>query len=489
VYNDYDHPHADLRELITRIDKLGQLVRVPEADPDLELGTLIELVAHRGGEGGPALLFDHLTSDERGFRAFSGATNSAARLALTLGLPAPKHPLDVVAAYRERMRTHEPVPPTVTESGPVLQNVIRDDDVDLTALPAPKLHELDGGRYLGTDDLVVMRDPDEGWVNIGTYRVMVQGRDTVTVWISPGKQGRQIREKYFAAGKPCPVLISCGHDPLLFLASGNELRWGLSEYDYAGGHRGAPVQVVESELHGLPMPATAELVLEGEMYPGEVAPEGPFGEFTGYYAGGRSEQPVVRVRRIYHRDDPIMTIASPIRPPSNFSYSKCVMKSGMIWDEIERAGLSGVRGVWCHEAGGARMFNVVSIDQAYPGHAKQAALLAASCQSGSYLGRFVVVVDADIDPTNMFDVLWAMSTRCDPATDIDIVTGAWSGPLDPRLNHDTRTNSRALIRAVRPFGHDFPPVAEASAALRDQVAAKFAALLDGLSGGPEEVAR
>ncbi len=135
------------------------------------------------------------------------------------------------------------------------------------------------------------------------------------------------------------------------------------------------------------------------------------------------------------------------------------------------------------------MFNVVSIDQAYPGHAKQAALLAASCQSGSYLGRFVVVVDGDIDPTNMFDVMWAMSTRCDPATDIDIVTGAWSGPLDPRLDRDTKTNSRALIRAVRPFGQDFPPVAEASPALRAQVAAKFAALLDGLSGPTEDEAR
>jgi UbiD family decarboxylase len=156
------------------------------------------------------------------------------------------------------------------------------------------------------------------------------------------------------------------------------------------------------------------------------------------------------------------------------------MKAGMIWDEVERAGLSGVRGVWCHEAGAARMFNVISVRQAYPGHAKQAAMLAAACQSGSYLGRFVVVVDEDIDPTNMFDVLWAVSTRCDPATDIDIVPGAWSGPLDPRLNRDTMTNSRALIRAVRPFGHDFPDVAEASPELRASVAAKFGTLLDSL---------
>jgi hypothetical protein len=90
------------------------------------------------------------------------------------------------------------------------------------------------------------------------------------------------------------------------------------------------------------------------------------------------------------------------------------MKAGMIWDEVERAGLSGVAGVWVHEFGGARMFNVVAIKQAYPGHARQAGLLAAGCQSGSYLGRFVVVVDDDVDPTDLFDVMWAMCTRCDP---------------------------------------------------------------------------
>lgn len=480
TFNEYDEPHEDLRELIERVEKLGEMVRLSGVDPHLEMGTLIELIAHRGGGRAPAVLFERLAGTDGRFRSCSGMTNSAKRLALTLGLPSPEHPLDVVGAYRDRMKTHIPIPPRVVDDGPVLENIQRDDEVDLGIFPAPLLHEHDGGHYLGTDDLVIMRDPDEGWVNVATYRVQVHGPDRLGIWISPGKHGRQIRAKHFERGEPCPVVVSFGHDPLLFLASGNELRYGLSEYDYAGGHRGRPIDVVLSEIHGLPMPATAELVIEGEMHPGDNAPEGPFGEFTGYYAGGRTEQPVIRVRRVYHRHDAIVTVASPIRPPSNFSYSKCVMKSGMIWDEIERAGLSGVRGVWCHEAGAARMFNVVSIKQAYGGHAKQAGLLAASCQSASYLGRFVVVVDDDIDPTNMFDVLWAMSTRCDPATDIDLVTGAWSGPLDPRIPKGTTTNSRAIIQAVRPWGRkdDFPPVAEASPELRRQVAEKFADILD-----------
>jgi 4-hydroxy-3-polyprenylbenzoate decarboxylase len=121
------------------------------------------------------------------------------------------------------------------------------------------------------------------------------------------------------------------------------------------------------------------------------------------------------------------------------------------------------------------MFNVISIKQAYAGHAKQAALLAASCQSGSYLGRFVVVVDDDVDPANLDEVLWAMCTRCDPAADIDFIRRHWSGPLDPRLPRGVTWNSRAVIDACRPFEMlgEFPPVVQASAELRDKVLRKF----------------
>jgi len=480
LWNAYERPHLDLREFLARIEQAGELLRIPRVDWNLEMGTLAEAVNER--PNAPAILFEDVPGYPKGFRTLSGSTNSMKRLAITLGFPVPAHPLDVVRAYRDRMKTHGPIPPRVVGRGPVLENVLSGNDVDVLKFPVPFLHELDGGRYIGTDDLVIMRDPEGDWVNCGTYRVMVHDAKRVGVWMSPGKHGRQIREKYFRQGKPCPVLVSCGHDPLLFLAGGNELRFGLSEYDYAGGHRGAPFDVIESELHRLPMPAHAEIVLEGEMHPGETAPEGPFGEFTGYYAGGKSEQPVIRVQRIYHRNDPILTMATPMRPPSDFSYSKCVMKAGMIWDEVERAGVSGVIGVWCHEAGGARMFNVIAIKQAYAGHAKQAAMAAASCQSGSYLGRFVVVVDEDIDPTRLFEVLWAMCTRCDPAEDIDIVRKMWSGPLDPRIPRGTTWNSRAVIDACRPFEmlQDFPPVARASPELRARIEAKFRDVLSKL---------
>ncbi len=444
-FNAYNHPHEDLREFIARAEEAGEILRIKGADWNLELGTLAEIVSHARPEP-PALVFEDVPGYPKGMRLISGATNSSKRLALTLGLPVPEGPLDVVCAYRDRMKTHQPIPPKTVASGPVFENVDRDGQVDLLKFPVPFLHERDGGRFIGTDDLVIMRDPEDDWVNCATYRAMVQDRNHVSIWISPGKHGRQIREKYFRAGKPCPALISCGHDPLLFLAGGNEIKLGLSEYDYAGGHRGEPYETVASELHGLPMPAHAEIVLEGEMVEGVTAREGPFGEFTGYY---------------------------------DFSFSKCVMKAGMIWDEVERAGLSGVAGVWVHEFGGARMFNVIAIRQAYPGHARQAGFLAASCQSGSYLGRFVVVVDEDVDPTDMFDVMWAMCTRCDPANDIEFFRRAWSGPLDPILDQASSTNSRAVIDACRPFERlkDFPMVARASPELRRKVAEKFADIL------------
>jgi 4-hydroxy-3-polyprenylbenzoate decarboxylase len=477
-FNAYDRPHADLREFLARVEGAGELLRIRGADWKLDMGTLAEIVYHKRPEP-PALLFEDVPGFPAGMRLLSGATNSSKRLAITLGLPVPDNPLDVVRAYRDRMKSHRPVPPRIVAKGAVLENVDRDGDVDLWKFPVPLLHEHDGGRYIGTDDLVIMRDPEEHWINAATYRSMVQDKSHVSLWISPGKHGRQIREKYFRAGKPCPVLISCGHDPLLFLAGGNELKYGLSEYDYAGGHRGEPCEVVESELYGLPMPAAAEIVLEGVMVADKLAKEGPFGEFTGYYASSPSEQPVVRVQRVYYRNDPILGIASPMRPPSDFSFSKCVMKAGMIWDEVERAGLSGVTGVWCHEFGGARMFNVIAIKQAYPGHARQAGMQAASCQSGSYLGRFVVVVDEDIDPTDMFDVMWAVCTRCDPVEDIELIRRAWSGPLDPLLDRASSTNSRAVIDACRPFERlkDFPMVARASAELREKISAKFADVL------------
>ncbi len=474
---EFGKPHVDLRDWIERVSSVGELMRISGVDWNLEMGAVAEMIYHARPENPPAILFENIPGYSADFRVLSGMTNSPLRLALTLGLPRPKHPLDVVRAYRDRMKQFQLIPNVFIDTGPVLENVDRDAAVDLLKFPVPLLHELDGGRYIGTADLVIMRDPDTGWVNVGTYRAQVHDRNTLGLWMSPGKHGRLIREKYFKQGKNCPVVICCGHDPLLFLSSGNEVGYGIGEFAHAGGHRGEPFDTINSELHGLPMPAQAEIVLEGEILLDDLRSEGPFGEWTGYYASSMREDNVVRVRRVYYRNAPIMTMACPMRPPSDYSLSKCVIKSAMIWDQVEKAGLSGVRGVWCHEAGGGRLFNIISIEQAYAGHAKQAAMLAANVHAGNYLGRFVVVVEQDIDPTNTFDVIWAMSTRCDPVEDIDFIRQAWSGPLDPRKNG--AHNSRAIVVACRPYESikDFPAVAESSLELRGKTLEKWGHLI------------
>ena len=474
---------TDLRDFLAQVDTGGQLLRIDGVDWNLEMGGIAEIVSHARSEA-PAVLFDNIPGYPPGFRVLSGGTNSAKRVALAMNLPEPAKPLELVRAYRDRMKTHAPLPHRVVESGPVLENVDREEAVDLYKFPVPRVHEEDGGRYIGTHDLVIMRDPDSNWVNAGTYRVQVHDKNTVGIYISPGKHGRQIRDKYFERGLPCPVLISCGQHPVLTLAGNHDVKYGVSEFDYAGGHLGTPVEVVASELYGLPMSADAEIVLEGEMYADKKAIEGPFGEFTGYYANPQAEQPIVKIRRVYYRTEPILTLAVPMRPPTDLSYGKCIIKSAMIWDEVEKAGLSGVQGVWCHEAGIGRLFNVISIKQAYAGHAKQAGMLAASVQSGNYLGRFVVVVDEDVDPTDMFDVLWVMSTRCDPVEDIDFMRKAWSSPLDPMLERGAKTysNSRAIIDACRPYDRlkTFPKVARATPELLARVREKFGDVLAGM---------
>jgi UbiD family decarboxylase len=469
--------YGDLREWLSEVEKMNQLKRIDGANWDLEMGTITELIYRKGKEGTPpAVLFDKVPGYPEGFRTLFGMTCSVERMALTLHLAPVKNGTELVRAYRDRLKDFKPIPPTTVNEGRILENVDRGGDVNVLKFPVPKMHELDGGRYIGTGCLVITRDADEGWINFGTYRVMVHDEKSVAFYISPGKHGNLQRKKYFDKGKPCPVVVCVGQDPLLFLASANEVPYGLSEYDYAGGFKGKPIEVILGEYTGIPIPADAEIALEGDAVVDDIREEGPFGEWTGYYASGGRPEPVIRVKNVYYRNDPILCCARPGRPPSDYSFSKCVVKSAMIWDELEKAGVPNVRGVWCHEAGGGRMFNIVSINQSYPGHSRQAGMVASQCHAGAYLGRFVVVVDEDIDPSNTFDVLWAIASRVDPEQSIEIIRRCWSGPLDPRIPKGMKGfNSRAIIDACRPYDwkDEFPKVVESSPSLMEATLRKW----------------
>ncbi len=377
--------------------------------------------------------------------------------------------------YRAKIKSQEPIPPRIVDTGPVMENVDRDDDVDLLKFPVPIHHELDGGRYIGTACGVVTRDPDTGRINVGTYRVQVNGRNIATSYISNGKQGRIQRDKYLAAGKPCPMVIIVGIDPATYIAARYTLSDQVPELDWAGGLGGRALDCVEGELTGLPFPAHSEIVLEGEVSPNETAPEGPFGEWTGYYAGGARQEPVIDIKRVYYRNNPILTCAASQKPPHSHLFERCFIRSAGLLDSLEGAGIPDVKGVWVHQAGAGRTFVAVSIKQRYFGHANQVGLVASQVNPTGYVGRYVVVVDDDIDPTDINDVIWAMGTRSDPKTDITTLDRCWSSRLDTMVTDDKLYNSRVVIDACIPYERldSFPAVAQTSPELAAEMRRKF----------------
>jgi 4-hydroxy-3-polyprenylbenzoate decarboxylase len=471
--------YKDLRDFIKQVDALGALRRIDGADPHFELGGITEVAA--GTPECPALLFDRIKGFPKGFRVFTNATTTTQRAALALGIDPSLKPLDALKAWmdkRQRLTPHKPVPVTTAA---FLQNSMRGRTVDVTRLPAPHWHRKDGGPFIGSGAIVIMRDPDGGWINASIYRVQVHGKNRVTVQFDhPGRHGAIIAKKYWDRGKSCPVAVVIGQDPALFIAGFEYLPDGQSEYDFAGAIKGAPLQVLAGPLTGLPLPAEAEIVLEGELLQASklMLPEGPFGEFTGYYASEARPCPVMQVNAIHHRDDPIVLGSPPMKPP-RFHFG-LPFRAASIWSNLTMAGVTDVVGVWQHVA---QLMTVVAIRQRYAGHAKRAALIAAA---NSYMGRLVVVVDDDVDPSNLADVMWAITTRCEPSEQVDIVRNAWSSALDPRIPDDAKvagvtSHSKAIVEAVRPFPWKdrYPPTSALTAEEARAIEAKWGLAIAG----------
>jgi UbiD family decarboxylase len=439
--------YKDLREYIDAVDRVGELRVVNGADWDLEVGAITE-VASRATKP-KVILFDNIKGYPKGFRVLTNAVSSAATTGLAFGLDPTLSGMDMIKAWKQKLGSYKPLKPVEVAHGPVTENVESGDKVDMLKFPTPRWHEHDGGRYIGTGCLVIMEDPDEKWTNVGTYRVCVHDRDTLGIWISPGKHGRLIREKYWANGMSCPVVISFGQDPVLTKVGSWYEPWGVSELEIAGWLRDEAVQVVRGKETGLPIPITSELAIEGSILPPQVESkqEGPFGEWTGYYASGTRNEPVVKVKTVMHRNDPIIFGAPP-----GISGKSVPLSAANVWLALEKAGVTDVQGVWEYTT---RYITAISIKQKYGGHAKRTAMAMLGSTYG-YHRRFVIIVDDDIDPSDIDQVLWALATRCDPATAINIINEAWSTPLDPRISPEARTqrnftNSVAVINACRPY--------------------------------------
>ena len=468
----------DLRPWLARVGELGELKEVRGADWNLELGAISELNVKK--DLPPALLFDEIAGYPKGFRVLTCSTSSPARLSSILRLPVQKTHKGLVEALRGKPAQWQAeagkYDPVIASSGPVFENAQK--AVNLEVFPSPLWHEMDGGRYIGTGCSVVTRDLDSDWVNVGTYRVQMLDRNHVALDMVPGKHGRIQYEKHKAAGKRFPVAIVLGGDPLGYLISGIEVPFGMCEYNYMGAILKERILCIRGELTGLPFPAASEIVIEGFVEPNDERSEGPFGEFHGYYPGKEGKAPCVTIEKVFFRNNPILMGSPPAKPPNDYSYSKAVMRSALLHDALVAAGVSEVQSVWAHEIGGARMFNVVSIRQRYAGHARQAGHILSQCGVGAYMSRYSVVVDEDIDPANLQEVMWAVATRTDPAIDIDIIQrgmGSKNDPMFVAYRYAAPFSSKAIIDACRPWDHldEFPAVAEASKELQEKTRAKW----------------
>lgn len=470
----------DMRSFIERLDALGEIKRIEGADLDTEVGALTE---HMGDIDSQGLLFDKFAGYPQGFRIISNLFRNCRRSAVAMGLPEDVKGVGFLHAWRKRALEYEPVPFEQVEGGPVFENQMAEGEVDLSKFPTPMWHDMDGGRYIGTGCGVITKDPESGKINIGTYRVMIQEKNKVSVKMNKGKHGRLALERSHAQGKALPVAITLGQEPSIFLASQMPLPPDTSEYDFAGWMQGSPIPVVRGAVTGLPIPANGEIVLEGEippLRPEELPKEGPFGEWPGYYTEATvGDVPLMTVKRVYYRNDPIILGAPPLKSPN--SYLPIPLGAITLWEQLEKAGIPDVKGVWGFVYGGQPgPFCVIALKQRYTGHAKQALLVAAGARAGAYGGKFVVVVDDDIDITNPHEVIWAISTRCDPREGIDVVKNVWASVCEPvisPMDRDTKgyVTDRVLIDACRPYQwiDRFPAVNAFEPAYKEKIAKKW----------------
>ena len=472
-------PINDLREWISAVHKRDDLRVVRGVNCELEMSALSEAIARDRKSPRWAVLFDDIPGYPAGHRVLIDSCATLSRTALTLGMNPDIDRRDFPHELKRRMKEMSLIPPRLVKSGPILENMLSGSKADLGAIPAPRWHTGDGGPYIGTGSVTITRDADSGWVNLGTYRIMMHDPRTLSFMISPSRHGALHREKQYARGEPIKVAVSLGHDPLLMLAGSTPIPAGMGEYDWCGGLRGEPIDVITGPDSGLPIPATAEIVVEGISYPNEVRPEGPYGEFHGYYAGLQPNCPVIHVTNVMYRNAPIQLAVPMICPSAGTLEFPSLIREALVLDMLEKAGVPDIRGIHFHEAAAGLMFNIISLKQRYAGHSRQAARMLTQSTGNLYMGRYTIVVDEDINPYDMNEVIWAMGTRSDPQHAIEILTHCLTGPLDPAIKADEQGrkvfNSRAIIDACKPWDwkDKFPPSVETPPEMVAQARQRF----------------
>jgi len=442
----------DLRQFIAQCEEEGQLKRVKvEVDWDLELSHISKLNEERRG---PALLFENVKGYD--IPVLSGALSTPKRLAIALGFPL-NYSLCQMAREWMKLATKSHNPPKVVSTGSVMENVIDGEKVDLLSFPVPKFYPLDGGRFIGTAVTLITQHPDTGWTNLGTYRMQLFDKNHTGVQFVKGKHAEIMLRRYGELGKPMPAAAVIGEAPIIFLLSSTTAPAQVSEYDLVGALQGSPVEVIKSDLTGLMIPATAEIVLEGEINPDPASfrKEGPFGEYTGYYSGKEDVEwpkPSFEVKRILHRNNPIFWVTSVGAPVTDTHMLGAVQISASLWSDLEEMKVPGIQSVFCPPETTGRLWAIVSVKQMYPGHSTHVATAVAGSSSGHYRLKGIIVVDDDIPADDLSKVVWALSVRFDPERGTQIFKRTRAGPLDPALSIEQRdVGSKIFLDACIPF--------------------------------------
>ncbi|MBU37183.1 MAG: phenylphosphate carboxylase subunit beta [Anaerolineales bacterium] len=445
----------DMRDFIQLAEQQGQLTRITgEVDWDLELSHIAKLNEEKKG---PALLFENVK--DYSTPIITSVCTTTERLALIMGMPLESTLMEIMRVWVEKNDTK--VPPKMVDSNaaPCKENIMRGDDVDLFKFPVPKFYPLDGGRYFGTAGFVITKDPESGWVNIGTYRLQLLEKNRLGTQFIKGKHSDIMLKKYQAMGKPMPVAAIVGCDPIMFLMGAARVSAFDSEYDLAGSIRGEAIEIVETETNGLPVPAHSEIVVEGEVDADAFMQEGPFGEYTGYYSGvGADPRNFIKVNCVTHRNDPIFWGTTVGRAVTDTHMTMALTYGATLWQQLVAMKIPGIKAVYCPPEGSGRFLAIISMTQMYPGHADQVLTAAISTEMGAYGLKTVIVVDDDIDPWDISRVMYALSFRFQPNRSQVIKRGR-STPLDPSLPINARwITGRLLIDATIPYDWEDKPI-------------------------------
>lgn len=467
----------DLREFIDAVSARGLVKMMNNADWNLEIGAITEVSSF--SKTPTALVFDSIKDYAKGFRVATNLYSTEELQALALNLPENVTGVEQVRSWRNRAMNirKSSVPPREVSDGVVKENTQKGNEVNVLKFPVPLWHERDGGRFLGTGDAVILRDPEDNWINVGVYRCQIHEKNMIGLNVGKSHHGRSIMEKYWKKGENCPVAVCIGVDPYLYASACAPIPWGDSELEFAGSLKETPVEVINDDQSGLPVPANAEIAILGSVPPfeKESREEGPFGECAGYYADF-GPAPILKIREIWHRNDPILQGNPTMRGSAmRHALGAHITTSAAVWDDVERV-VPNVKGVYsliqqCQL--GSNML-VISLEQSSSIDSRKAARAAVASKACILTNRMVVTVDEDIDPSNLEEVLFAIMTRCDPQEDVEIVKNTPAPALDPRISPKKRaanvlTLSTMIINACKPYEwkDEYPTVNKISEKLAD----------------------